>query len=93
MAQVGSRSPVGWGNAQGWQEVWSSLPGLAGLVEAPVAPYSTEILLNPDLSILRDLTAAGWKYSLTAGSHFGGAIPARANSRSLVRKGAIYVKS
>lgn len=59
----------------------------------PIAPHSTERLLNPDLKVFRGLTAAGWKYSLTAWSHFDEAIPARANSRSLIRKGAVYVKS
>lgn len=33
------------------------------------------MLLHPDLNLLRDLTTAGWKYSLTASSHFDEAIP------------------
>lgn len=47
------------------------------------------MLLNPDLKVLRDLTAAGWEYSLTAWSYFDESIPAGANSRSLIRKGAV----
>lgn len=37
---------------------------------------------------------AGWlgSHLTAAGSHFGEAIPARINSRSLIRKGTVYVK-
>ncbi|NWH30118.1 GAB3 protein, partial [Chloropsis hardwickii] len=59
---------------------------------APIAPYSTEMLLNPDLKLLKDHSGAGWKYSLAVRSHFDEAIPAGANSRSLIRKGAVNKK-